>query len=113
MTVRGGKTFFICQNCGHQVSKWMGRCPQCHAWNSLAEELAPAVSPGAEVIPPPRGQPQPLVHLQARTEIRRSSGLAEFDRVLGGSLVQGSVVLVGGDPGIGKSTLILQVLDRL
>jgi DNA repair protein RadA/Sms len=114
MSVRSGKTIFVCQNCGHQVGKWLGRCPQCNAWNSLAEELTPSGPAGGQIaVPPRRGQPQPLTHLKIQAETRQPSGLAEFDRVLGGSLVQGSVVLLGGDPGIGKSTLILQALDSL
>ncbi|MFZ2087021.1 MAG: DNA repair protein RadA [Desulfobaccales bacterium] len=113
--MRGGvKTVFICQSCGHQVSKWLGRCPQCGAWNSLAEELVgPRPGPGEAPAPPRRSTPQPLAQLICQPEIRQPSGITEFDRVLGGSLVAGSVVLLGGDPGIGKSTLILQVLDRL
>src|SRR4030042_48712 len=114
MLGRSGKTVFICQNCGHQVSKWLGRCPQCNAWNSLAEEVILRAAPGGGApLPPRRSAPQPLQNLQVASETRRPSGLGEFDRTLGGSLVQGSVVLLGGDPGIGKSTLILQVLDRL
>lgn len=114
MSGRSGKTVFICQACGHQVSKWLGRCPQCNAWNSLAEELVPSGPAAVDLpIPPRRSPPQPLAHLKVRSETRLASGLAEFDRVLGGSLVQGSVVLLGGDPGIGKSTLILQALDKL
>jgi DNA repair protein RadA/Sms len=114
MTVKSGKTIFVCQNCGHQVGKWLGRCPQCNAWNSLAEELTFSGQAGGEIAAPPRrGHPQPLMHLRVSTETRQPSGLSEFDRVLGGSLVQGSVVLLGGDPGIGKSTLILQALDCL
>jgi len=110
----GVKTFFICQSCGHQTGKWLGRCPQCGAWNSLAEEVVgPRPGPGEVLLPPRRSLPQPLTRLTSLPEIRQPSGLSEFDRVLGGSLVAGSVVLLGGDPGIGKSTLILQVLDRL
>jgi DNA repair protein RadA/Sms len=110
----GAKTVFICQSCGHQVSKWLGRCPQCGAWNSLAEEvLGPRPGPGEVPLPPRRSTPQPLTRLTSQPETRQPSGIAEFDRVLGGSLVAGSVVLLGGDPGIGKSTLMLQVMDRL
>jgi DNA repair protein RadA/Sms len=111
---RGAKTVFICQSCGYQAGKWLGRCPDCGAWNSLAEEVIAPAGPLSEgQLPPRRGFPQPLVHLQAPPEIRQATGLTEFDRTLGGSVVAGSVVLLGGDPGIGKSTLILQVLDRL
>ncbi len=110
----GGKTFFVCQSCGHQTGKWLGRCPQCGAWNSLAEEYIPAGPVAGDLpIPARRSRPRPLLDLSVAAEPRQPSGLTEFDRALGGSLVQGSVVLLGGDPGIGKSTLILQVLDRL
>jgi DNA repair protein RadA/Sms len=111
---RGPKTVFICQSCGYQAGKWLGRCPECGAWNSLAEEVVAPSGPLTDSqLPPRRGAPQPLVRLQAPPETRQASGLTEFDRTLGGSVVAGSVVLLGGDPGIGKSTLILQVLDRL
>lgn len=110
----GTRTIFICQACGHQVGKWLGRCPQCGGWNTLAEEVAsPRPAWGEVPLPPPRGIPQPVSQIEAPLEPRQASGLGEFDRVLGGSLVAGSVVLLGGDPGIGKSTLILQVCDRL
>ncbi len=110
----GAKSVFVCQSCGHQVGKWLGRCPQCGAWNSLAEEVTgPRPGPGDVPLPPRRSPPQPLASLAAQPELRRPSGVSEFDRVLGGGLVAGSVVLLGGDPGIGKSTLILQILDRL
>jgi DNA repair protein RadA/Sms len=113
MAARIGKSVFICQSCGYQAPKWLGRCPECGTWSSMAEEVAPS-GPVSEVnLPPRRGAPQPLVQLKAPPETRQISGLTEFDRTLGGSVVHGSVVLLGGDPGIGKSTLILQVLDRL
>jgi len=113
MAARPGKTVFICQNCGHQAPKWLGRCPDCGAWSSMAEEAIPAAPVPEAQLPPRRGAPRPLIGLDAPSEVRRVSGLTEFDRTLGGSVVHGAVVLLGGDPGIGKSTLILQVLDRL
>ena len=113
MAARPGKSVFICQNCGYQAPKWLGRCPDCGTWSSMAEEVTPS-SPVPEVqLPPRRRAPQPLIGLKAPPEVRQVSGLTEFDRTLGGSVVHGSVVLLGGDPGIGKSTLMLQVLDRL
>ncbi len=113
MAGRIGKSVFVCQGCGYQVAKWLGRCPECGAWNSLVEEVVPTGPLSEGQLPPRRSTPQPLRHLKAAGEVRRASGLGEFDRALGGSVVQGSVVLLGGDPGIGKSTLILQALDRL
>jgi DNA repair protein RadA/Sms len=113
MAARTGKSVFICQTCGYQAAKWLGRCPDCGTWSSLAEEMTPSSPLPAAPLPPRRGTPQPLVRMQAPPEVRQESGLTEFDRTLGGSVVHGSVVLLGGDPGIGKSTLILQVLDRL
>ena len=110
---RAGRPVFVCQQCGHQAAKWLGRCPECGAWSSMAEEDMTPVAPGLAQLPPRRGQPLSLLNLQAAPEVRRTSGIQEFDRTLGGAVVQGSVVLLGGDPGIGKSTLILQVLDRL
>jgi len=108
-----GRSIFVCQSCGYQAAKWLGRCPDCGAWNSLAEEAVPSGPVADAALPPRRSAPQSLLKLKAPKEVRQASGLTEFDRTLGGSVVQGSVVLLGGDPGIGKSTLILQVLDRL
>jgi len=113
MSFRSGKPVFVCQSCGYQAAKWLGRCPECGAWSSMAEEIISPGLPGPGQLPPRRSQPQPLLRLEAAPEVRRVSGIAEFDRTLGGAVVQGSVVLLGGDPGIGKSTLVLQVLDRL
>jgi DNA repair protein RadA/Sms len=107
------KTVFLCQACAYQAPKWMGKCPECGQWNSLVEErqkITPAT--GGEV----RATPPEAIPISAVPEtglIRTEIGIQEFDRVLGGGLVPGSLILVGGDPGIGKSTLMLQVLQCL
>src|SRR4030042_5945490 len=101
---RGAKTVFICQSCGYQVGKWLGRCPECGAWNSLAEEVVAPAGPLAEgQLPPRRGAPQPLARLQTPPETRLATGLTEFDRPLGGSLAAGPAVLGGGGRGIGQT----------
>lgn len=106
------KSWFSCQQCGYQSAKWLGKCPDCGAWNSMAEETAsPSGSGGRPSLPP--GSPVPIGAVEAGDEARRQTGIAEFDRVLGGGVVAGSVVLIGGDPGIGKSTLLLQVMHHL
>lgn len=103
------KTLYVCQACGGQTSKWQGQCPHCLAWNSLTETAAER---GPARFPPlaATGGIQRLTEVQARETARLATGLAEFDRVLGGGMVEGGVVLLGGDPGIGKSTLLLQAL---
>ena len=105
---------FVCQACGAVAAKWAGRCEACGAWNTLAEEIA-APKPGALARPKTVARGIDLVGLLGTSEPppRLMSGIAEFDRVLGGGLVAGSAVLVGGDPGIGKSTLMLQAASRL
>lgn len=112
MSPRRRETVFRCGECGATAPKWLGRCPDCGAWNSLVEErrISPA-SPGA----PRRGaaEPLPLSRLSAESEERRLTGLPELDRVLGGGLVPGALVLLGGEPGIGKSTLVLQAAAGL
>jgi DNA repair protein RadA/Sms len=110
------KTIFACTECGQTSAKWLGQCPACRRWNTLHEEVA-APEPKSAT---PRGwagssssRPVPLHEVEACAESRLRTGLAELDRVLGGGVVPGSLVLLGGDPGIGKSTLILAALDRL
>ena len=109
------KTLFFCRECGHESSKWLGQCPTCHAWNTMVE--APAVQKargGAAVrTASASARPSRLNEIETQEECRRPVGMAEFDRVLGGGIVPGSLILVGGDPGIGKSTLLLQMCRLL
>jgi DNA repair protein RadA/Sms len=102
---------FTCQECGYQSPGWLGRCPGCGQWNTIVEEAAPA-GPGPRRAAPPVAAPSPihLADVDPGSQVRIDTGLAEFNRVLGGGLVGGSVVLVGGEPGVGKSTLLLQAL---
>ena len=100
------KTIYTCTECGGQTSKWQGQCPHCQAWNTLVETIAEkAVSRFSPVSA--TDKVQNLSEVEAGEEPRFSTGVAELDRVLGGGLVNGGVVLIGGDPGIGKSTLLL------
>ncbi|MBP5269781.1 MAG: DNA repair protein RadA [Clostridia bacterium] len=109
------KTVFICSNCEQESPKWMGRCPQCGAWNSFVEDVRlpepPAVSESKDKrrFVGSRGSAVPLDEIEGDECIRSKTGLSELDRVLGGGLVRGSVVLLTGEPGIGKSTLLLQI----
>jgi DNA repair protein RadA/Sms len=113
--VKKTETLFVCQECGHQVGKWLGKCPECGEWNSLVEEKTQATRRGGSR----NGFQLREVTAVAFSEIepqddrRLPSGVTEFDRVLGGGIVPGTLVLIGGDPGIGKSTLLLQVADKL
>ncbi len=108
-------TIFFCQNCGHESAKWMGQCPACREWNTFVEETAhkgEAKSGGARRAQE-RSHPCVLSEVEIQEESKLLTGLGELDRVLGGGIVQGSLTLVGGDPGIGKSTLLLQVCRNL
>lgn len=113
MKSRKTSTMYVCSQCGGRFPKWLGRCSECGAWNSLSEE---EVSPRGETAPTPSGRAALVVPLDAvhgEREDRIPVDIAEVDRVLGGGLVAGSLVLLSGDPGIGKSTLLLQILNRL
>src|SRR5512141_1771742 len=108
------KTVFSCQACGFESSKWLGRCPDCGEWNSFVEERQEAVAPaGKGRTPDIGGRPKPYEAIEGTDVDRVPSGIGEFDRVLGGGIVPGSMVLIGGEPGIGKSTLLLQVAHLL
>jgi DNA repair protein RadA/Sms len=119
------QTKYICQSCTYEAAKWLGKCPECDSWDSFVEEVTLKEKPGASgklgggmtsfsaggrgIVPTTSGMPQPITQVQMTQQARLSSGIGEFDRVLGGGIVPGGLILVGGDPGIGKSTLLSQV----
>lgn len=106
------KTVFFCQNCGHEEKKWLGQCPMCKEWNTFVEE--PVVAAKASMVKQVKdAQTVALNEVQMDQEERMFTKIEELDRVLGGGIVPGSLILVGGDPGIGKSTLLLQVCQKL
>lgn len=108
------KTVFTCSQCGCQSPKWLGKCPDCSAWNTMAEERqAPSPAGRGRAVNSVKNTPLPISQVPPQAEVRRSCGIGELDRVLGGGLVPGSLVLIGGDPGIGKSTLLLQAMQHL
>ncbi len=110
------KTLFYCTECGNETPKWAGRCPACGAWNTIVEQPAARSAGnrgGGAASAQPAQRPRPITELPGGEEIRFPTGMGELDRVLGGGAVQGSLVLVGGAPGIGKSTLMLQICSKL
>ena len=116
------KTAYVCDNCGHESLKWIGRCPNCGEWNSFKEiRVAPAVAGGGKRqlvggvgnTSSARNTPMPISKVEAKDEPRIDLHDGELNRVLGGGLVRGSIVLLGGEPGIGKSTLVLQTILRM
>ncbi len=108
------KVVYACQSCGYQSPKWLGKCPDCNQWNTLVEERIERPSHAREELTlGTKEDPSPIPEISTAEEGRVLSGIGEFDRVLGGGLVPGSVILIGGDPGIGKSTLLLQAFDAL
>ena len=110
------KTLFYCTECGNETPKWQGKCSACGAWNTIVEQPARVASKVSSVG---KGsavrsvRPRPISEVETTDELRFDTGMAELDRVLGGGAVRGSLVLVGGAPGIGKSTLMLQICDNL
>lgn len=113
---KGKNSVFFCQSCGFESSKWMGQCPGCKEWNTFVEEVVDKKAlnmTGKRSLPREIPKPVPLSAISTEDEERTSTRMAELDRVLGGGIVKGSLVLVGGDPGIGKSTLLLQVCRNL
>jgi len=107
------KTVFVCNECGYESAKWLGKCPACNSWNTFFEQkIDTYIEKGVKKVKE-RQVPKTLNSYEGKEAVRVSTGINELDRVLGGGLVKGSLVLIGGEPGIGKSTLILQVCDKI
>lgn len=107
---------FVCQSCGHQAAKWLGKCPECGGWNTFAEELIRGRASSrhsSSSADSKKNVVLPVTRISSLSEERLSTGVREFDRTLGGGMVAGSLVLIGGDPGIGKSTLLLQCMGKV
>lgn len=107
------KSKYVCQNCGYETAGYLGKCPECGSWGSFVEELSTPVEKKSEVEVFDTIPPMTLDEIEMNSEIRMSTNISEFDRVLGGGIVQGSLVLIAGDPGIGKSTILLQTSGEL
>lgn len=107
------KTKYVCQNCGYETAGYLGKCPECGSWGSFVEEVSSPIEKKTDVEIFDTMPPMPLSAIEMNSEIRMSTNISEFDRVLGGGIVQGSLVLIAGDPGIGKSTILLQTSGEL
>ena len=100
---------YVCQNCGAKSPKWIGHCPACNEWNTYVEEIVQREDKRSLTFKKPESTPRKITEITPGKEKRIRSGMNEFDRILGGGLVPGATVLIGGEPGIGKSTLVLQL----
>ena len=107
------KTVFVCNECGYESSKWLGKCPACGAWNTFFEQKIAKTKSTVGIPLRESGKSEPIAQVDLTPVPRMHSGFSELDRVLGGGIVPGSVCLLGGDPGIGKSTLLLQICSNL
>ena len=107
------KSKYVCQNCGYETAGYLGKCPECGAWASFVEEVTSFSEKSVNADLPDNNPPMNLSQIEMNSEIRVTTGISEFDRVLGGGIVQGSLVLIAGDPGIGKSTILLQTAGSL
>ena len=112
------KTVYVCSACGYESPRWVGKCPGCNAWNTLEETFSSAPEKGPAKVaanqrPGTGAQAMLIRDIPEDSALRTGTGISELDRVLGGGIVEGGLMLIGGDPGIGKSTLLLQVTDRL
>ena len=115
---KGKDTAFFCKECGYESAKWFGQCPACREWNTASEEpvaktkTAKGKGVPVHIVSDGKNEPSKLADINTKETDRMSTGIKELDRVLGGGIVAGSLVLVGGDPGIGKSTLLLQMCKK-
>ena len=108
------KTVFVCNECGYESTKWLEKCPACNSWNTFFEQkIIESKNSSLKADNKKENKPQKLDSYEAKETIRTSTGFEELDRVLGGGLVKGSLILLGGEPGIGKSTLILQLCNTV
>ena len=107
------KTIFVCNECGYESAKWLGKCPACNSWNTFFEQKIEKVTENGVKKLKEKVEPKALNTYKGQEISRISTGFGELDRVLGGGLVKGSLILLGGEPGIGKSTLILELCDKI